>query len=144
MVQQAECGADDPTQLCEYEQLRERNIKERNEAMREALGEIDVAKQDMRDNAPRAKKEQLRRRLGGMGKKQNAESVVVESMRESYVVEEDICGRSRRRGRRVDSNMSGVQMSPVRRGRGRATSKAKFSFHPILLTSWGGPCWRSS
>ena len=43
LVQQAICGEDDPS-LSEYERLRERNIREREEAMKEAMDEIDEAK----------------------------------------------------------------------------------------------------
>jgi hypothetical protein len=39
VFQQAVCGGEDPPQLCEYEKLRERNIRERDEAMKEAMGE---------------------------------------------------------------------------------------------------------
>ena len=52
LVQQAVCGEDDHPSLCEYERLRERNIREREEAMKEAMEEINEAKQEMRDNAP--------------------------------------------------------------------------------------------
>ena len=46
---------EDPPQLCEYERLKKRNIRERDEALKEAMGEIEEDKQDMRDNAPRVK-----------------------------------------------------------------------------------------
>ena len=128
VVHEGGCGADDPPELCEHEKLRERNIKERDEAMMEAFREIDVAKQDMRENAPGARKRAAEKEAGGMGKKQQVESVVVEAMTRErepvcYFVDEDIGGRSRRRGRRVDSDRSRDQMSPVRTGRRKAPSK---------------------
>jgi hypothetical protein len=48
--QQAVTGVDDPPGLCEYEKLRERSIRERDEAMKETMEEIEEAKQDIRDN----------------------------------------------------------------------------------------------
>ena len=72
--QQAICGGDDPPELCAYERLRERNIRERHEAMKEAKGEIEEAKQDMRDNAPGAKgANQVL--SGGRRKRENVDSV---------------------------------------------------------------------
>ena len=53
LVQQAVCGEVVPPSLCEYERLRERNIREREEAMKEAMEEINEAKQEMRDRVPR-------------------------------------------------------------------------------------------
>ena len=65
----AVCGGDFPS-MSDYEKLRESNIRERDEAMKEAMEEIEEAKQDMRDNAPgpakrAAKEETGRRRQGG-------------------------------------------------------------------------------
>ena len=70
-VQQAAAvtGGDDPPELCEYEKLRERNIRERDEAMREAMEEIEESKQEMRDNAPGAKKASSSEEAGGRGRK---------------------------------------------------------------------------
>ena len=65
VVHQAVTGGDDPPELCEYEQLRERNIRERDEAMKEAMEEIEEAKQDMRDNAPGAKRSAEGEEVGG-------------------------------------------------------------------------------
>ena len=44
VFQQAVCGGDDPPEMSEYEKLRERNIRERDEAMKEAMEEIEEAK----------------------------------------------------------------------------------------------------
>ena len=126
VLQQAVCGADDPPQLCEYEKLRQRNIKERDEAMREALEEIDVAKQDMRDNAPGAQKRAAEEEEGVLMERQNVESVVVDARRERNpvcsVVEFDINERSRKRGRGRDSSRA-QSRSPVRKRCGKAISK---------------------
>ena len=71
--------------------------------MREALEEIDVAKQDMRDNAPGAQKRAAEEEEGVLMERQNVESVVVDARRERnpvcFVVEFDINERSRKRGR---------------------------------------------
>ena len=128
VLQQAVCGADDPPQLCEYEKLRERNIKERDEAMKEALEEIDVAKQDMRDNAPGAKKRAAEEEEDGvLRERQNIDSVVVEARRERnpvcFVVEDDIYDRSRKRGRARGRGRSRAQStSPSRTRCGKAIS----------------------
>ena len=45
-----ETGWDEDDSLCEYEKLRERNIKERMEAMKETLKEIEKTKQDLMVN----------------------------------------------------------------------------------------------
>ena len=63
-VQEAIHGGDPPN-LCAYKQLRERNIREREEAMREALEEI---KEEIRDNAPISKKRRTEKVAGGKGK----------------------------------------------------------------------------
>ena len=81
VVLQALCRGDDPPQLCEYEKLRERNIRERDEAMREAMEEIDESKQEMRDNAPGAKKASSSEEAGGMREREKAKSVLVEEVR---------------------------------------------------------------
>jgi hypothetical protein len=122
IVQQAVCGGDNPPQLCEYEKLRERNIRERDEAMREAMEEIEESKQEMRDNAPGAKKASSSEEAGGRREREKAESVVVEKVRRgrkpvSCEVEEDIEGRSRKRRRIVQSTRA------VRRGHRKAISK---------------------
>jgi predicted RNA-binding Zn-ribbon protein involved in translation (DUF1610 family) len=132
VVQQAAAvtGGDDPPKLCEYEKLRERNIRERDEAMKEAMEEINEAKQDMRDNAPGAKKRKAEEEAGGARKRKKVEPVVEvrRSGRErkpvTYVVDEDLDGRSRRRGRKVGGGRSNaVSKTPVRSGRGRMISK---------------------
>ena len=50
------CGEDVGPEMSEYEKLRERNIREREEMMKEVLEDINEAKQDMFDNAPRKRK----------------------------------------------------------------------------------------
>ena len=65
VVHQAVCGGYAPPELCEYEKLRERNIRERDEAMKEAMEEIEESKQDLRDNAPGAKKRAPEEEAGG-------------------------------------------------------------------------------
>ena len=127
VIQQAVCGGEEPPQLCEYEQLRERNIRERDEAMKEAMGEIEEAKQNMRDNAPGAKgpSEEV---SDWRRKSEDVDSVeVVEVRRDrkplSYVVEEDIGGRSRKR-RRIAGVRSRVQSTkPARKACGKSSSK---------------------
>ena len=107
VIQQAVCGGDDPPELSEYEKLREINIRERDEAMKEAMEGIEEAKQDMRDNAPAVKKRVAEEEAGGTRKKKKVEPImeVRRSGRErkpvSYVVEEDLDGRSRGRGRNL-------------------------------------------
>ena len=107
LVQQAVCGEDDPPSLCEYERLRERNIREREEAMKEAMEEINEAKQEMRDNAPGLLvKSKAVEELGGKNKRRKKEVVQVRrSGRERkpvmYTVDEDLDGRSRKRKRAV-------------------------------------------
>ena len=82
-------------ELSEYEKLREINIRERDEAMKEAMEGIEEAKQDMRDNAPGAKKRTAEEESGVKRKTKNVEPAlgVRRSGRErklvSYVVEED-------------------------------------------------------
>ena len=105
LVQQAVCGEDDPPSLCEYERLRERNIREREEAMKEAMEEIDEAKQDMRNNAPGvADKRKAVEDMGGKNKRRKKEVVQVRrSGRDrkpvTYTVDKDLDGRSRKRTR---------------------------------------------
>ena len=86
--------------MCAYEILRERNIREREELLKEVMGEINEAKQHMHDNAPRKRKadndeltKPKRRRV------KEVELVEVRrSKREkkpiSYVVDEDFEGTS--------------------------------------------------
>ena len=112
LVQQAVCGEDDPPSLCEYERLRERNIREREEAMKEAMEEINEAKQEMRDNAPGLLvKSKAVEELGGKNKRRKKEVVQVRrSGRERkpvmYTVDEDLDGRSRKRTRAVTEKNS--------------------------------------
>ena len=114
--QQSLCGGDDPPELCEYEKLRERNIRERDEAMKEAMEEIGEAKQEMRDNAPGAMKRAAEKEAGGMRKMKKVDSVVEvrRSGRKkkpvSYVVEEDLDGRSRREEERLGVEGSKTQV----------------------------------
>ena len=114
IAQAAVCGGDSPP-LCEYEKLRERNIKEIEEAMKEKMKEIEEAKKDMRDNAPGVVKRASEEEAGGRRKRKKVEPVgqVRRSGRErksvSYVVEEETGGRKKKRGRREESD------SPVRR-----------------------------
>ena len=78
LVQEAVCGEDDPPSLCEYEKLRERNIREREEAMKEAMKEINEAKEEMRDNAPGvAEKRKAVDDIGGKNKRRKKEVVQV-------------------------------------------------------------------
>jgi DNA-directed RNA polymerase subunit RPC12/RpoP len=133
-------GGDDPPELCEYEKLRERNIRERDEAMKEAMEEIEEAKQDMRDNAPGAKKRAAEEEDGGTRKRKKVEPVVEvrRSGRErkpvTYVVNEDLDGRSRKRGRQMGGGRSNaVSKTPVRFGRGKMSSKPDTS--PVLPSS---------
>ena len=143
VIQQAAAvtEGDDPPELCEYEKLRERNIRERDEAMKEAMEEIEEAKQGMRDNAPGANKRGAEEEAGGSRKrkkvelvvevreKANSVSVEEEEVRRgmkpvSCVVEEDIEGRSRKR-RRIYNDRSRVQSTTdVTRGRRKAISKS--------------------
>ena len=60
-----------PPELSEYEKLREINIRERDEAMKEAMEGIEEAKQDMRDNAPGAKKRTAEEESGVKRKKKS-------------------------------------------------------------------------
>jgi hypothetical protein len=129
VVQQAMCGGDDPPELSEYEKLRERNIRERDEAMKEAMEEIQEAKQDMRDNAPGAKKRPAEEEAGWRRKRRKVEPVVEvrRSGRErkpvSYVVEEDLDWSSRKRGRNHDRRSKDVSKSPFKSGRRKIISK---------------------
>jgi DNA-directed RNA polymerase subunit RPC12/RpoP len=142
-VQQAAAvtGGDDSPELCEYEKLRERNIRERDEAMKEAMEEIDEAKQDMRDHAPGANKRTVEEEAGGIRKRKKVELVVEvrRSGRErkpvTYVVEdEDLDWRSRKRGRKVGGGrITGVSKTPVRSGRGKNIAKPQPS--PSLHSS---------
>ena len=117
--------------MSEYEKLRERNIRERDEAMKEAMEEIEEAKQDMRDNAPGAKKRAAEEEVGGTREKKKKVELVVEVRRSgrkrkpvSYVVEEDLDGRSRKRGKKFGGGrMNRKSSSPVRFGGGKANSK---------------------
>ena len=85
LIQQGVCGGgDDPPELCVYEKLRERNIRERDEAMKETMDEIGEAKQEMRDNAPRAMKRVADNEAGGTRKMKKGDSVV--EVRRSGVV----------------------------------------------------------
>jgi predicted RNA-binding Zn-ribbon protein involved in translation (DUF1610 family) len=142
VIQQAAAvtGGDDPPELCEYEKLRERNIKERDEAMKEAMEEIEEAKQDMRDNAPGPKRA-AEEEAGGKGKRKKVEPVleVRRSGREkkpvTYVVDEDLDGRSRKRGRQMGGRRSNEgSKTPVRSGRGKKTT-SKPDPPPILPSS---------
>jgi hypothetical protein len=137
VVQQAVCGGDSPP-LSEYEKLRERNIRERDEAMKEALEEIEESKQEMRDNAPGAKKRGAEEEAVGRSKRKKVETVVEvrRSGRErkpvSYVVEEEIEGRSRR-GRKEGNGSRATSDSPVRR-RGRKAD-TKQVLPPVIAPS---------
>ena len=94
------------------------------------MGEIDEAKQDMRDNAPGAKRRAAEEEAGGRRKRKKVEPVVEvrRSGRErkpvTYVVNEDLDGRSRKRGRKVVGGRSNAaSKTPVRSGRGRMISR---------------------
>ena len=50
------CGEDEVPEMSEYKKLREQNIKEREEMMKEVMEEINEAKQEMYDNAHKKKK----------------------------------------------------------------------------------------
>ena len=102
-----------PPPLCEYEKLRERNIKEIEEAMKEHMKEIEDAKQDMRDNAPVAVKRKVEVDVDGRRNRKKVKPVM--QLRRSgrrrkpvsYVVEDE--GRKKKRARREES------LSPARR-----------------------------
>jgi DNA-directed RNA polymerase subunit RPC12/RpoP len=139
VVQQAVCGGDSPP-LSDYEKLRERNIRERDEAMKEALEEIEEGKQEMRDNAPGAKKRGAEEEAVGRGRsKRKKVETVVEVRRSgrdrkpvSYVVEEETEGRSRR-GRKEGNGSRAISVSPVgRRGRKADTKQVQ---HPVPTPS---------
>ena len=118
VVQQTACGDDSP-ELCWYEKLREKNIRERNEAMKETREEIEEAKQDMRDNAPGAKRAAVEV-AGGMMKRKKVESVV--EVRRTGT--EEGGGRSRKRGRNMGGGRSkSFSKTPTKSGRGTTTSK---------------------
>jgi DNA-directed RNA polymerase subunit RPC12/RpoP len=114
------CGADSPP-LSDYEKLRERNIRERDEAMKETLEEIDVAKKDMRNYGPQAGKKAAEENAGGRRKRKRVEIVmeVRRSRRErkpvSYAEEGEREGRRKTREEKGDS-------SPVRSRRRKAAS----------------------
>ena len=93
------------------------------------MEEIEEAKQDMRDNAPGAKRA-AEEEAGGMRKRKKVEPVVEvrRSGRErkpvTYVVDEDLDGRSRKRRRKVgDGRSTGVSKTPVRSGGVKNISK---------------------
>jgi hypothetical protein len=129
VVQQVVCGGDSPP-LSDYEKLRERNIRERDEAMKEALEGIEEAKQEMRDNAPGAKKRVAEEEAVGRSKRKKVETVAVVEVRRSgrerkpvrYVVEEETDGRSRR-GRKEGWRSRATSDSPVRRRGRKADTK---------------------
>ena len=50
------CGEDVVPEMSAYEKLRERNIREREEMMKEVMEEINEAKQEMHDFAPKRKR----------------------------------------------------------------------------------------
>jgi hypothetical protein len=118
IVQQAVCGGADPPELSEYEKLRARNIRERDEAMKEALEEIDELKQEMRENAPGAKKKrEAEEEVGESSKRRKVETLVAarRSGRERKLVTysmEEMEGRNRNRGRKNSRVSSG---SPARK-----------------------------
>ena len=112
-VQQALCGDDDPPSLSEYEKLRERNIREREEAMKEAMVEIQEAKQDMTVNGPRLVEKRKTGKEFEEGKKRRkkSEEVAVEVRRSgrvrkpvTYVLDEDLDGKSMKRRAEVSDN----------------------------------------
>ena len=132
VVQQAVTEGDEPPELCAYEKLRERNIRERDKGLKEAMEEIEEAKQDMRDNAPGAKRA-AEEEAGGMRKRKKVEPVVEvrRSGRErkpvTCVVDEDLDGRSRKRRRKVgDGRSTGVSKTPVRSGGVKNISNPSF------------------
>ena len=93
------CGGDSPP-LSDYEKLRERNIRERDEAMKETLEEIESAKQEMRSNAPQPVVV-----AGGRSKRKKVEPVEEfrSSGRERNPIRYALEGR---RGRREESGSS--------------------------------------
>jgi DNA-directed RNA polymerase subunit RPC12/RpoP len=119
----AVCGPDSPP-MSDYEKLRERNIRERDEAMKEVLEEIEVAKKDMSNHGPQAGKKPAYQEAGESSKRKKVEIVmeVRRSRRErnpvSYVEEGEREGRRKTRvvGRREES----CNGSPVRRRRKKA------------------------
>ena len=54
-IQIGVCGENEVPEMSEYEKLRERNIREREEMMKEVMEDINEAKQEMYDNAPKRK-----------------------------------------------------------------------------------------
>ena len=59
------CGDDEPP-LSEYEKLRERNIREREESMKHVMEEIDDAKRELNENTPGAAKRKMLSGKGGV------------------------------------------------------------------------------
>ena len=60
------CGEDE-SPLSEYEKLRERNIREREEAMKHVMEEIDDIKREMNENSTNAMPLKEEWRVGRMG-----------------------------------------------------------------------------
>ena len=143
VLQQAVTGVDGPPELCEYEKLRERNIRERDEAMKEAMEGIEEAKQDIRDNdTTGAKRSGDGEEVGGKSRKKKNVQPLVEVRRSgrerkpvSYVVDEDLDGRSRKRRRPMGGGRTtGVSETPLRSGQ-RGKTIAKPDLAPSLPSS---------
>ena len=59
------CG-DDESPLSDYEKLRERNIREREEAMKHVMEEINDIKRELNENVPSAIKRKMESAKGGV------------------------------------------------------------------------------
>ena len=102
------CGEDEDPEMSEYEKLRERNIREREEKMKEVMEEINEAKKDMYDNAPKRKivdtpdepKSKRRRMKGAVVPVRRSER---ERKPVNYVVDEDDDRRSRAKKKNLSS-----------------------------------------
>ena len=95
------CGEDEVPEMSEYKKLREQNIKEREEMMKEVMEEINEAKQDMYDNAPKRKiadttdEPKPKKRRGKSADTVHVRRSARERKPVNYKVDEDDEGRSR-------------------------------------------------
>ena len=130
-VQIAMCGEDEVPEMSEYEKLRERNIREREEMMKEVMEEINEAKQEMFDNAPKRKiidstdePKSKRRRVVKSTEVVQVRRSERERKQVSYEVDEDDDRRSRRKKKNLPnylpeaSNYEEVSSSAPTEGQG--------------------------
>ena len=146
------CGEDE-SPLSEYEKLRERNIREREESMKHVMEEIDDAKRELNENTPGAAKRKMLSGKGGVKPKKKKVAEVTAPRRSSrqrrvvsYAEESDGGGTTTNKVSRkavVTSSHNGEEFSSISSRSLRPRKAVNYAEEPEVADDkfiWCGKC----